>query len=108
MPTTSRDLSRKTPSATSGLPEWLARIAADPKRPFDAHYYDLNCVPWYARRCEYRGCNAYAEDCHHKHYRTVGVETNADLEALCRPHHEARHQRFGYVSWDNPTAWSCG
>jgi hypothetical protein len=42
-------------------------------------------------RCEYPGCTAQAEDCHHLHYDTLGFEENCDLEALCHRHHEARH-----------------
>jgi hypothetical protein len=42
-------------------------------------------------KCEHLGCSQHAEDCHHLHYETVGFENNADLEALCRPHHRARH-----------------
>jgi len=42
-------------------------------------------------RCEFPGCGGWAEECHHRHYRTLGFEENGDLEALCRLHHEARH-----------------
>lgn len=42
-------------------------------------------------RCEYPGCEASADECHHRHYRNIGFEENEDLEALCRLHHEARH-----------------
>ena len=48
----------------------------------------LISVQW---RCEYPGCTKHAEECHHLHYETVGLESNADLEALCRGHHRARH-----------------
>lgn len=30
-------------------------------------------------------------DVHHLHYRTLGVEQDADLEVLCRFHHLVRH-----------------
>jgi hypothetical protein len=43
--------------------------------------------------CEYPGCNSDASECHHLHYDNVGLETNADLEALCRYHHLMRHGR---------------
>ena len=45
-------------------------------------------VSW---RCEYPGCAQPADECHHLHYETLGLEENADLEALCSPHHRARH-----------------
>ena len=44
-----------------------------------------------ANLCEFPGCKAKAAECHHLHYDTFGFEENADLEALCRPHHEVRH-----------------
>jgi hypothetical protein len=44
-----------------------------------------------AGRCEYPDCTQHAENCHHLHYETLGFEENADLEALCRLHHQARH-----------------
>jgi hypothetical protein len=42
-------------------------------------------------RCEQPGCKRSATACHHKHYDTLGFEENADLEALCVRHHQARH-----------------
>jgi hypothetical protein len=61
----------------------------------------LASVEW---RCEYPGCAAQATDCHHRHYNNVGLETNADLEALCRGHHEVRHWHWRVV-WDSDTGW---
>jgi hypothetical protein len=46
------------------------------------------------RRCEYPGCANHASECHHLHYETLGFEENTDLEALCAPHHRARHGRI--------------
>jgi hypothetical protein len=42
-------------------------------------------------KCEHPGCTAAARHCHHLHYDNVGFEENCDLEALCEPHHKARH-----------------
>jgi hypothetical protein len=42
-------------------------------------------------QCEEPGCTAQASHCHHLHYDNVGFEENCDLEALCEPHHKARH-----------------
>ena len=48
----------------------------------------LVAVNW---RCEFPGCAQPADECHHLHYETVGFEHNADLDALCSLHHQARH-----------------
>jgi hypothetical protein len=45
-------------------------------------------------RCEYPGCLAFAEECHHKHYDNVGSETNGDLVALCSGHHRMVHAYY--------------
>jgi hypothetical protein len=42
-------------------------------------------------RCEAPGCVEHADECHHLHYDTLGLEENSDLEALCWRHHRARH-----------------
>lgn len=41
-------------------------------------------------RCE--RCPSRATQVHHKHYRSLGREKNTDLEAVCRPCHEAEHE----------------
>lgn len=58
---------------------------------------------WKARRklkgesvnwtCEKCGDNTPPMFIHHKHYDTLGNESNSDLEALCKNCHEAKHKR---------------
>lgn len=42
-------------------------------------------------RCESCKAKGYTE-VHHLHYRTLWAETNQDLQVLCRPCHEKRHE----------------
>lgn len=84
--------------------EALRRIelgSLEPLEPWQTYHGYLDTPRWKRKRllkfvsvngrCEYPGCQAMAENCHHLHYRTLGLEENGDLEALCRRHHEARH-----------------
>lgn len=41
-------------------------------------------------RCEI--CGKKATQVHHKHYKTLGREKNADLVAICRQCHETHHE----------------
>lgn len=41
-------------------------------------------------KCE--RCGRRAEQVHHKHYRSLGSEKDADLEAICKKCHEAEHE----------------
>lgn len=42
------------------------------------------------RKCE--RCGKKGTIVHHRHYRSLGNETNADLETVCKPCHEAEHE----------------
>ena len=41
--------------------------------------------------CEVQGCDAPADDAHHRHYNNIAFEENDDLVALCHAHHKAQH-----------------
>ena len=66
----------------------LYRVHLDSRRWQRIRTRKMTSVSW---RCEYQGCAAAADECHHLHYNRVGVEENSDLEALCSRHHRARH-----------------
>lgn len=60
--------------------EWRALRARVLDRATQAHFGRPVC-----ERC----LAAFATDVHHKHYDTLGRERLTDLEALCRPCHQA-------------------
>lgn len=37
-------------------------------------------------------CHRRASQVHHKHYKSLGAETNGDLEAICRECHSKEHE----------------
>lgn len=74
------------------------RAPAPPKPGIDYGSYLLS--EWWAwvrrrklgrrHRCE--RCGARATLVHHRHYRSLGRESDDDLESLCKPCHEAEHE----------------
>lgn len=61
---------------------------------------------WTQRRADYtvghepicRYCECTTVDLHHRTYARLGAERDADLQWLCRVHHEEAH-KFGRVRW---------
>jgi hypothetical protein len=69
----------------------IYRLHIDSKRWKRARQRKLISV---GGRCEYPRCTAWAQECHHLHYETLGFEENTDLEAVCSDHHDVRHGRI--------------
>lgn len=54
--------------------------------------------------CESCGCRPIGQrhDFHHLHYETVGEETPADLQLLCRDCHDVAHRDINGDFWRDP------